>query len=614
MSEIYFDSKSAACKSPFGAISTATAPTLTVFISRRIFATDVYVHILKDGCEGILSYRLEWSGTNCGFDAYSATVSPLESGLYWYYFSVNGRRVGNYCGNATFDNDGAWQLSVFEEGFMTPDWIKGGVYYHIFVDRFNSEGKVIPKPYAVMHKNWNEPVVWWPNEQGEIMNNDFFGGNLAGITKKIPYLKKLGVTCLYLSPIFEAYSNHKYDTADYMRIDSMFGDENEFKTLCDTAHKSGIRVILDGVFNHVGADSVYFNRYGSFDSLGAYQSTDSPYFKWFSFKRFPNEYDSWWGFKTLPNINELEPSFTEFVTGENGVIAKWMRLGADGWRLDVADELPDEFIAKIRERIRLENPHGLLLGEVWEDASTKSAYGVRRKYFGGRELDCVMNYPFRNAIIDFVRNRHSEQLCATVCGICENYPAQVTDCLMNLLGTHDSDRIITALAGDDMAGKSRQEKAERALSPIQYEAGVILLKMAAALQMTLPGVPCIYYGDEAGIQGYNDPFNRTTYPWGNENTELQNWYTRLCKLRADNPVFKDGKFTPVVSDDGFFAFLRESERGKILVAINRDLKSRTLNFSSHAANLLNGEEINKGEYTVLPDSIIIAEVKVNDLS
>ncbi len=614
MHSVYFDSKQSVCKSPFGAISDSTPLSLSIFISRRLAPSHIHVHILRDGSEGTLSYEMAWSGTERDYDMYSAVLPPLSSGLYWYYFSADGRRIGNFCGKSFLDCDGAWQLSVFEEQLKTPDWIKGGVYYHIFVDRFNKVNPLPPKDYAVMHENWDEPVFWQPNENGEILNNDFFGGNLEGIIKKIPYLRDLGVTCLYLSPIFEAYSNHKYDTANYMSIDRMFGDDATFKKLCSTAHNSGIKIILDGVFNHVGSDSVYFNKNGRFDSVGAYQSQSSPYYKWFTFSQFPDHYNSWWGFKTLPDINENEPSFVDFIAGDNGVIAKWMRLGADGLRLDVADELPDEFIVKLRERVKKEKHDGLLLGEVWEDASTKTAYGVRRKYFGGQELDCVMNYPFRTAIIDFVRNRHSEQLGNTVYSICENYPEQVVHCLMNILGTHDSDRILTALAGDQLIGAGRKEKAGHRLSPEQYENGIKLLKMASALQMTLPGVPCIYYADEAGTEGYNDPFNRSTYPWGRENKELVAWYRKLCKMRAIHPVFKDGNFTVISQENGLFIFTRENADGKIVVAINRDTVPHALNFTHCAVDLINGVDINIGEYPLLPDSIIIAEVKVNDLS
>ena len=414
-----------------------------------------------------------------------------------------------------------------------------------------------------MHNYWHEEVFWQPTPEGIVLNNDFYGGNFKGITEKMDYIASLGVTILYLNPISKSFSSHRYDTGDYKAPDPLLGTEADFTALCAAAHARGIRVILDGVYSHTGSDSLYFNKNGTFPGKGAYQSESSPYRSWYQFHRWPDSYDSWWGFDTLPTVNKMDPEFIKYIiTDEDSVIAHWLKLGCDGFRLDVADELPDEFLKLLRTRVKELKPDAYVLGEVWEDASNKEAYGRRRRYFVDAELDSVMNYPFRTAILNFIRGRDSGRgLRDTVMAIAENYPEQVFHCNMNLLGTHDTPRILTALV-DDFEG-SREAQAHRRLSRNQMDVARERLLMASFLQFTLPGSPSIYYGDEALMEGHRDPFNRRPFPWGREDWEMQNHFKRLGRLRKDQEALRLGSIQFFQYGDKHLGFSR-SYGGKTL--------------------------------------------------
>ena len=357
----------------------------------------------------------------------------------------------------------------------------------------------------------------------------------------------------------------------YRLIDFGGGYEEDFISLCKEAKKMGISIMLDGVFSHTGDDSLYFNKYGRYDSVGAYQSKTSPYYDWYNFEQYPDKYASWWGIDILPETNETNEDYIEFITGENGVARKWLRNGARAWRLDVADELPDKFLDRFTAAVKEEKRDAIVLGEVWEDASNKCSYGQRRRYLQGKQLDSVMNYPFADAILAFVRSGVVDGFTEKIMTILENYPADVVNVLMNHIGTHDTARAITALSGESCEMRDRQWQSEKKLSDEQYKFGVKLLKIASLIQFTLPGVPSIYYGDEAGMQGYKDPFNRVCYPWGNENKELISWYQQLGKFRTKNKVFTDGAFIPVSERDGCVAYIRKKDEQEIMVIINRNL-------------------------------------------
>ena len=528
-------------------------------------------------------------------------------GLYWYHFdyvSSYGRSsilqteggIGDFVGAPTARKD--WQLTVTERDFTTPDWLKGGIIYQIFPDRFynsGSEKENVPED-RILRTDWGNEPEWRPTPEGKVLNNDFFGGDLKGIGEKLPYLKDLGVTCIYLNPIFESHSNHRYDTADYGKIDPLLGTEEDFKKLCKDAKKQGIHIILDGVFSHTGDDSVYFNRKGRYNTLGAYNSPESPYYKWYKFTNYPDKYQSWWGFVTLPEVIEEGEEYRNFINGKGGIIEKWLKAGADGFRLDVADELPDIFIDELRARLKETKPDALLMGEVWEDATTKHSYGSRRRYLLGSQFDSVMNYPFANAILDFCRSGKAESFMSTVMQIVENYPKQCLDVMMNHIGTHDTERAITKIAGESCEYRDRQWQSCHSLGD-KYEKGIGLLKCAVALQYTLPGVPSVYYGDEAGLEGYKDPFNRGCYPWGNENRELIDFYKTMGKIRKENSVFQKGYFSPVSSMLGCVAYRRHDENGNVMVIVNRNEHSISYrlpydfenSFALYGANPENGE-------------------------
>ncbi len=578
MDYIPYNSSNTLHKSKFGAVREGDNFVFKVVLPRRLQCSGVDLVIRSD--KGEYKYiPMTWlSMEGEGEEWWALGYTAEAPDIYFYHFEYNtpwGRSSIKHCGDhlgnltkGTFD----WQLSVYAKDFTTPHWLKGGLFYQIFPDRFYFSGeakKNIPSGRVLRDDIDGEPE-WRPTPDGRVLNNDYFQGDLKGIEEKLDYIESLGVTCIYLNPIFEAQSNHRYDTADYSKIDPLLGTEKDLESLCKAAAERGISVILDGVFSHTGDDSIYFNKYGRYDSPGAYQSKESPYYKWYKFIEHPQKYHSWWGISILPEVIEEAPEFIEFITGENGIARRWLRSGVRGWRLDVADELPDVFLDEFRKAVKAENPEALVLGEVWEDASNKFAYGQRRHYFRGDELDSVMNYPFAEAIISFVRHGKVEGFTSKIMTILENYPKCVVDVLMNHIGTHDTMRAITALVGESCEYRDRQWQSSHSLSETQYKRGVKLLKMAAAIQYMLPGVPCLYYGDEAGVQGYKDPFNRTCYPWGKENEELLEYYKSLGKIRKSLHCLKEGEYYTVSEMLSCLAFVRHDDAEKIMLIANRN--------------------------------------------
>lgn len=573
-----FDSRDTRYRTPFGAVAENTEILFRICLPRELGCRGAYLCRRSDsGMEQRDS--MFWAGME-GDDHewWDCRYTPTRADLYWYHFALETDHGNRYLscrpnGTAVLTEraEKAWQLTCYEQGFTTPDWLAGGVMYQIFPDRFANSGTPkngVPED-RVLREDWGGQPYFRPDEKGVVRNNDFFGGDLQGIREKLPYFKSLGVTCLYLNPIFESHSNHRYDTADYSRIDPLLGTEDDFKALATEAKALGIRLMLDGVFSHTGADSVYFNKYGRYPTKGACQSPHSPYAAWYNFTRWPDQYEGWWGFNTLPEVNELNDVFLSYITGGDGIVRHWLEAGASGWRLDVADELPDGFLEALRRRAKATDPDAIVLGEVWEDASNKHSYGHRRRYLLGRQLDSVMNYPFRTAILEFLQGGAAETFADRIYTVAENYPPQVIRLLMNSLGTHDTERAITMLAGEPVNGRGRNWQSQTFLSAEQRQRGRTLLKLAAAIQFCLPGVPCVYYGDEAGMEGYRDPFNRGCYPWGGEDTDLIAWHRALGELRAANPVLREGAFRTVIADEGNLVFERRDENGALLCAVNR---------------------------------------------
>lgn len=572
MKDVLFNSRCGLDKSPFGAVRAGETIRFGLRAACGLKAENIRLFVRSDADGNETEIPLQKVWTAKGYDRFEGSFCPKAPGLFWYCFRMDtseGPKSVSHTENGAALTAGDplfWQLSVYASDYTTPEWIMGGVFYQIFVDRFCKGGNHPARPGSIRRDGWGGVPKYAPDADGATRRNDFFGGDLDGVIEKLPYLEELGVTCIYLNPIFDAASNHKYDTGDYMRIDPAFGNETTFQRLCAEAEKHGIRILLDGVFNHTGDDSKYFNKYGHYSSLGAYQSKESPYYNWFSFSNWPEQYDSWWGIPSLPHVQKEDLDFRDFICGEGGVLQKWTALGASGWRLDVVDELSDGMVRSIRSAVKAAKPDALVIGEVWEDASNKTAYGERRRYFEGAELDGTMNYPFRTAILGYVRNGNAQALQAAVETIVENYPKPALDCLMNNLGTHDTWRILTLLSGADW--QSREGRAAGALTPEQLQRAKSLNHIATLLQFTLPGVPCVYYGDEAGLEGCEDPFCRRCYPWGHEDAEIMDWYKKLIRIRRENAVFAGGLYRTVKSEDGLFIFERSKNGRNLRIATN----------------------------------------------
>lgn len=512
----------------------------------------------------------------------------LKRGLYYYRFNADGVLFG--AGGdltATSKGDGgnikSWQLTVYPADYTVPEWVKGGVIYQIFPDRFCKKGDFSVGKGKQKREDWGgEPK--FRDLDGVVRNNEFFGGNFQGIVSKLGYIKSLGVTAIYLNPIFTAYSSHRYDTGDYMSVDEVLGGDEAFFEFLKACEKENIRVIIDGVFNHVGAGSKYFNKYGDYgENVGAYRDKNSPYYEWFTFKNYPNDYESWWGFKSLPSINKNCKSFQNFIAGDGGVLEKYLKAGVYGVRLDVADELTDEFICKIKNKLDAFG-NRFLIGEVWEDATSKIAYGVRREYFTGGELHSVMNYPLKDAIINYAKTGKSSLLAATVREQINNYPLPALNVLMNSLSTHDTVRIINAL-GRNKPLENKADMADNYLTEAEYEKGKKLLKLCAALQYFLYGVPSLYYGDEEGMQGDLDPYNRRCFNWKNLDNGLIALFSALAAVRRDLPIFKDGKCEVLVAEGGLFGFSRTNQSMGVAVFVNADLFTREVTLSRGALEL-----------------------------
>ena len=569
-----FNSRSERCKTPFGAICPGTEVKLSLFPLRSegFSRCEVILRYEFDG-DRLETIPMPWVDTDYVRDEFSCTLDTGDYvGLVWYSFRLTGfggreRKLGEY------------QLTVYDDSDRVPGWFGKGMCYQIFPDRFRRTA--IPDPTGMVggrtvHENWGDaPVVGavGKTEQGnDICNRDFFGGSLLGVEEKLPYLASLGVETIYFCPIFEASENHRYGTADYSRIDPMLGTNEDFSRLCDKAHALGIRVMLDGVFNHTGWVSRYFNGDGFYkDTQGACQSKDSPYYRWFKFKQWPESYESWWGIYSLPEVDEHDPSYRDFIFGgEDSVVRTWLRRGADGWRLDVADELPDDFIQGVHDAIRSEKPDGAIIGEVWEDGTTKIAYGERKKHLLGHHLDGLMNYPLRTALIDYLLGGDAAHFKDTLDTLRENYPPFAFYGAMNSLGTHDTLRILTYLGtGSQHLEWTKERRGAYRMTAAERKRGKQLLKLGSAVLFAFPGAPTVYYGDEAGMEGFEDPYNRYGYPWGQEDAELLSWFTSLGQDRKTSLPLREGELRWGTCSGAALSFTRVTPGACAGVAVNR---------------------------------------------
>lgn len=571
---VLFDSYKIEYKEPLGALRSGEDARFTLVCDLGC----EYVNLVLRSDGFAKTVRLERTDSN----RYTGVLSLENKGIYYYRFELvyeGGRMefIGTKDGHTASAGDflPEWRLAVYDSCFETGKKADGAVMYQIFPDRFyKADGVDVRacKNERIIHKNWDERPYCFYDYEG-FKCNDFFMGNLRGIEQKLDYIKSLGVTHIYLNPIFESAENHRYSTSDYTNIDPYLGDTSDFISLCKKAKEYDIKIILDGVFSHTGDDSVYFNRYGHYDSIGAYNSKNSEFYDWYTFERYPDKYECWWNFDTLPNVRETNTKYMEYITGENGILRRWLRLGADGFRLDVADELPDEFLEAVRRAVKEENPDALIIGEVWENAVTKISYGAQREFLLGKQCDSVMNYPFLNAVTDFAINGDANAFYESVMQIVSDYPAPSVGCLMNMLSTHDTARIINVLGCREMP--ERRNWADARLTDAQYELAVSKLKMAAALQFTLPGIPCIFYGDEAGVQGFGDPACRATFPWGKEDKRLVDAHRVLGKIRRDFSADFEKPILFEKAENGILVYTR----GNILVTVNcsgSDIETKNL--------------------------------------
>ena len=558
-----FDPVNTRFKSITGGIPSQEKITFTV----QSDADSVFAEFRRD--DGVWKKAFPMKRSSGGFFVFSTS---FPKGLYWYRFIADGRVFGKSKDKTAAENASEeFQLTVFERNARFSDRLKGGIIYQIFPDRFCRSGDFSVPEGKIKREDWGG-LPSFRAADGKVYNNEFFGGNFKGITEKLPYLKKLNVTAVYLNPIAKAYSSHRYDTGDYLKTDSVLGDENDLKVLLARAKKMGIDFIFDGVYNHVGADSVYFDR-GNVYGGGAYSDKKSKYRNWFSFKSYPDDYECWWGFKTLPAIKKDCKSFQDFIVEK--VLPYWFGLGFCGVRLDVADELSPSFIKRIKKKITELKENSVLIGEVWEDATNKIAYGERREYFLGGQLDTVMNYPLKDGIVDFVLSGCEKYLCQVVKEQLNNFPRSVLDNLMNVLSTHDTSRILTVFSRDRVVTDKDIMKYE-SYGEEELKRGKTLCKLAFALQFTLFGVPSVYYGDEAGLFGDLDPYNRKCYPWGNEDEEMLGFTEKLSKIRSENKVFA-GDFKLLYAEKKVIIFERSSDEDVVIVAVSRfetDVKIR----------------------------------------
>lgn len=578
-----YNSRDKIYRDKFGAMACGEsfAPRLLLHNDARV--QKVFLLIEKDA-ENLMEYEMQRCGEKEDYGIFEISL-PLDTGIYWYYFRYESDYGTFYVirenvtrGIVSREKGKVWQQTVYTPQENTPDWLLGGIIYQIFPDRFYNSGakrQNIPQD-RVLRDTWGETPYFEQNGTERQLGNDYFGGDLKGITEKLDYIKSLGVNCIYLNPIFEAHSNHRYNTADYFKIDPVLGNEDDFIALCKAAKKRGIHIILDGVFSHTGDDSIYFNKYRRYGNGGAYNDSSSPYYRWYKFGKTRDDYKSWWGIKTLPEVNEENEDYINFICGKDGVIEHWTKLGADGWRLDVADELPDVFLDRLNKTLKAAKKNAYILGEVWENATNKISYGVRRRYLLGDQLDSVMNYPFADKIIEYVRSGDAAALCDTVVEICDQYPKRAIDLLMNHLGTHDTARILTRLAKNDDNFGDRKAQSEMKFTADEISLAKKRLQAAAVLQFTLPGIPAVFYGDEAGLSGGADPFCRGCYPWGNEDRELLSFYRELGKIRLSATAFKNGDFTNEKTDGGLFSFFRIAKGNEVFVAVNAENRNKSI--------------------------------------
>jgi len=624
---------------PQGAV-TAGVPVLLRFRTYHNDVTGVTLRVWNTTAGAQSLYPMQLVATSDDepyeYDYWQAEIPAQDvPTVLWYRFIVrDGAKEAYYEDDDLFDGswgrtfdtspDYSWQIVVYDPNFQTPDWMKNAVVYQIFPDRFfnankgndpksNRDGTVYEQP--IINKKWNELPEGYcrgyqfldePCEEAP-MGRDFYGGDLMGVLAKLGYLKSLGVTAIYFNPIFEAPSNHKYDTSNYMQIDNNLGNTAQFVLLAEGAKRLGIRLILDGVFNHTSSDSIYFDKYSKYRSVGAYESQDSKYYTWYTFNYWPEQYNSWWGFDTLPVLTETDEVKEFIYNAPYSVARSWIKLGSAGWRLDVAPDKSHQWWEEFRPQVKSANQNAVIIGEIWDDAS---------EWMLGDELDSTMNYRFRRALLGFlvgnindpnqgdVRGLNPDQFDSVLQSIEEDYPEMALEASMNLVGSHDTQRILWALT----PGERNRE--DREFNAANVAVGKERLKLLAIMQMTMPGAPTIYYGDEVGLTGDTDPDDRRAFPWNNMDTSLLAHYKKLIAVRNANSFLRTGSFDRLYThnDNGIYAYGRKDANGAAVVAVNNSGSAHELVIPV-AGYLPDGtaltDKLNGGKYTVTAGAITI---------
>ena len=576
------DSQSIKFRKPFGAVEVGQKVKLSINVDREIIVAVEFIQF--DGTRLNMGMQKEY--LNNGEFRYSVEIDTSDAlGILEYYFILidgynrlyygnNDEHLGGIGQIYTY-NPVPYQITVYEKSY-TPNWYKEGVVYQILIDRFynGNEDKTInsPKKDSFIYGRWDDNPMYIKDGFGKIARWDFYGGNIKGIIKKLDYIKSLGANIIQLSPVFKSSSCHKYDTGDYEFIDEMFGTNNEFKELCEVAESKGIKIILEVVLSYTSSDSKYFNKLGNYNEIGAYQSPNSKYHDWYKFTRYPYQYESWWGIAERPNINSMENGYMKYIiNNDDSIIKKWIDLGCSGWRLNVIDELPDEFIEAIRTRIQEIDGNTVLLGDTWDDASNKVSYSKRRKYLQGKEVHAVTNYPLRECLINFTKGYITSDIFKQkIMSLYENYPRESFYGNINVIGTNDTERILTVLDGN-----------------------IELLRLIVVIQFTLPGVPLIYYGDETALKGGKEPDNRKSYPWGKEDKDLSDFYNKIVNIRNSEDGLKKGDLIIHETDPEVFVFERNYENEKVIVLVNVSNEQKLIkgiNLNGSYVNLFNVSE------------------------
>ncbi len=641
------DSQDSLYRVPFGAITPGTNLILrfrtyhndVTGVRVRFYDTATQSEFFQDmqvAASNVSCYDPAQPSETCDF--WQTTYTPSQIDLLYYRFIIqDGTTSAYYADDSYLDGgwgaatpnlvDNSYSVVVYDPNFQPITWLQNAVIYQIFPDRFrngrsdndpsSSEARYGYPPNTqdqILLKNWSDlPEGYCHNYVNptqpcteQPLGRDYFGGDLRGVQQRLNYLKALGVTAIYFNPIFESASNHGYDTQDYFQVDHFFGSNKEFNALLKQANQYGIRIILDGVFNHLSSDSPYFDRYHHFDMLGACESPASPYRDWFTFHDVapgngtcagsdgtPNAatYDSWFGFDSLPVLNKNNQQVRDlFYASDNSVARYWLNQGAAGWRLDVMNDpsFPHDFWTGFRQAVKSTRSDAPIIGELWKKSDVQSMAQ-------GDTADTAMNYRFRNAILGFFgkvdnkgfpddgqADQPPSMFVNKMMSIREDYPDAVYYNLMNLMDSHDTQRILWSLT------PGQDNPQDKEFNPANLAQGKALLKLASVVQMTVPGAPTIYYGDEVGVTGADDPDDRRTFPWtdvgqfgSGGDQDLLNHYQQLVALRENNPVFRNGNLSFLLADDVHrtLAYLLRSQDQAAIVAINRSDQPQTLSFS-----------------------------------